>query len=450
MQREITSLFGQNKVILRQTERPVTPYGGIAVFAAYLNKIGYREAIGKFMPIQLTSPNAINPVETFTAFMVSVLAGARRFAHVGLLRFDKALHCILGIGRFPTHDTIRNLFKRFNQAKVYQFYSQILEWQILRLPERGQGYSLDLDSTVFERYGQQQGAVKGYNPKKHGRPSHHPLLAVLGEAHFVLHAWLRSGNCGPSRGVVEFLKEALAHLGTRLRIRVIRADSGFFDHELLSFLEARNLPYIVVARLTRWIKQEAANVQEWKALDSTYSVGEFRKKLYGWDHERRIVVVREKLSEKPSVGRRLLTVPGYTFRLFVTTLSDPPEIIWRDYNQRADMEKRIGELKYDLAADDFCMHEFFATEAAFLSVLILFNLLSEFQRMGGLEGYRQPATLRAQVFLCGAILGRAGHKLVLHMSSAWGGLEERNPIFDNILSCVFPTSQKLDSQPHEV
>jgi hypothetical protein len=74
------------------------------------------------------------------------------------------------------------------------------------------GYSLDLDSTVFERYGHQQGALRGPNPRKHGRPSHHPLVAVLAEAHFLLHGWLRSGNCGTARGVVEFLKEALALL----------------------------------------------------------------------------------------------------------------------------------------------------------------------------------------------------------------------------------------------
>jgi hypothetical protein len=35
------------------------------------------------------------------------------------------------------------------------------------------GAVLDLDSTVFERYGRQQGSLKGYNPRKHGRPSHH-------------------------------------------------------------------------------------------------------------------------------------------------------------------------------------------------------------------------------------------------------------------------------------
>jgi hypothetical protein len=97
-----------------------------------------------------------------------------------------------------------------------------------------------------------------------------------------------------------------------------------------------------------------------------------------------------------------------------------------------------------LAADDFCLKEFFATEAAFRGILLLFNLLSEFQRVSGMQDYRQPATLPTHVFLCGAILGRTGRKQVLHMSSSWGGLETRNPLFEKILAYVFPTSPKLD------
>jgi len=69
-------------------------------------------------------------------------------------------------------------------------------------------------STVFERYGQQQGSLKGHNPRKHGRPSHHPLLAVLAEAHFLLHGWLRSGNCGSSRGAKEILARGPGAVGT--------------------------------------------------------------------------------------------------------------------------------------------------------------------------------------------------------------------------------------------
>jgi hypothetical protein len=145
------------------------------------------------------------------------------------------------------------------------------------------------------------------------------------------------------------------------------------------------------------------------------------------------------------VVRKLFEVPGYTFRVFVTNLPDAPEQIWRDYNQRACIEQRIEERESDLAADDFCLKEFFATQAVFLGILMLFNLLAEFQRASGMTGYRQPASLRAQVFLCGAILGRAGHRTALHLSAAWGGLEKRNSLFDKLVNYEIPTSRKLES-----
>ena len=79
--------------------------------------------------------------------------------------------------------------------------------------------------------------------------SHHPILAVLAEAPFILHGWLRSGNTEAARGVVPFLQEALVLLPEGMWIRCVRADSGFFEEALLSFLEERKLPYLVVARM---------------------------------------------------------------------------------------------------------------------------------------------------------------------------------------------------------
>lgn len=177
--------------------------------------------------------------------------------------------------------------------------------------------------------------------------------------------------------MVEFLEEALALWGQRQTIRLVRADSGFFDDKLLSFLEQRCLPYIVVTRLTKWVQREAQRIQHWTELDANYAVGEFRLQLHGWSTERQFVVIRERIRDNhASLGRKRIEVPGYTFRIFVTSLADPPEQIWRDYNRRADIENRIAELKHDLNADHFCLKQFHATEAAFRSALLLFNLLS--------------------------------------------------------------------------
>ena len=98
---KITALWGGKKVELRETQRAVTPFGGLVVFFEFLRQVGYREAVSKHLPFHLTSPNAIDPVETFTAFLLSVVAGARRFAHTSLLRAEVALQALLGISRFP-------------------------------------------------------------------------------------------------------------------------------------------------------------------------------------------------------------------------------------------------------------------------------------------------------------------------------------------------------------
>ena len=73
-------------------------------------------AVRQHMPIRYTSPNQIDPTVTFTTLLVSVLVGARRFAQVSLLRSDRALDALLGLTRFPTDDTIRNLFRRFGAS----------------------------------------------------------------------------------------------------------------------------------------------------------------------------------------------------------------------------------------------------------------------------------------------------------------------------------------------
>jgi DDE family transposase len=151
------------------------------------------------------------------------------------------------------------------------------------------------------------------------------------------------------------------------------------------------------------------------------------------------------LSQKPAVGRKLIELPGYVFRVFVTNRNDAALEIWRDYNGRAALECRIDELKNELAVDHFCLRSFFATESAFLAVLFSFNLLSEFQRAidPALKSYKQAATLRFEVFTCGAILGRSGHYLILHVSKNWGGYSKRKPLFSNLLHWPPPTSPKF-------
>jgi hypothetical protein len=340
---EITALFGEAKLVLDETPRAISPFGGLASFISFLGQIGFARQVQAHLPFaEPTSNNALALAHSLTAFLMSVVVGAQRFAHCQWLRADHVWHTLPGVERFPSDDTIRNFFLRFSHAHLEAFWRPLWRWLLLLVKCPTSGFALELDSTVFCREGQQEGARKGFNPRRKGRNSHPPLLAVLAEAPFILHGWLRSGNTGAARGVVPFLQAALAFLPEGTWLRTVRADSGFFDGGFLDFLEARALPYVVVARMTTTLQGHGAGIKDWTVIDEPHASGEFTVKLFGWSKERRFVVVRERVREtKAAVGRTLLDMPGYTFRIRVTHRSASPLALWRDYNGRACGEQRI-------------------------------------------------------------------------------------------------------------
>jgi len=444
---QISALFGGAKLLLDETPKAVTPFGGLASFLVFLGHIDYVTQLQAALPFDApASNNAIPLAHTFTAFLTAVVTGARRFAHTQWLRADHVLHAMLGMERFPGDDTIRNFFLRFSQAHIEAFWRPLWKWSLGKLAPRPEGFHLDLDSTVLQRSGQQEGAAKGYNPSRPGRKSHHPLLAVLAEAPFILHGWLRSGNTVAASGALAFFKEALALLPQAIIIKCVRADSGFFLQTFIEFLEERGLPYIIVAKMTYYLRRQCVGIKQWTVVDENYAVAEFSYQIHHWPKALRFVVVRERVREtKEAAGRKLIEVPGYTFRLWVTNRPDAPMEVWRAYNGRACVEQRIEELKAELAVQGFCLHSFWATEAAFLGVLFTFNLLSLYQqatRPG--QRYMQPATLRASVFLAGALLGWAGKQIIVRLSAAWGGLKKHKPLIQLTLPMNTATSPKLE------
>lgn len=77
------------------------------------------------------------------------------------------------------------------------------------------------DSSVLTRYGKKEVAKKGYNPVKHGRPSHNPLLAFLNRGKYVIHMWNRSGNVTSRKNIVAFFSASYERIrgSTALQLR---------------------------------------------------------------------------------------------------------------------------------------------------------------------------------------------------------------------------------------
>ncbi|HEX5482642.1 MAG TPA: hypothetical protein VFZ08_08450 [Terriglobia bacterium] len=66
MQRKVSVLWGEKKVVLRQTARAVTPFGGLSVFIEFLKQIDFPDWVSRGLPVYLKSNNAIAAGEAYT------------------------------------------------------------------------------------------------------------------------------------------------------------------------------------------------------------------------------------------------------------------------------------------------------------------------------------------------------------------------------------------------
>ena len=409
MQHEATSLLGNEEIGITFTDKAMTPWGGLVLFSGLARQVGLEDAIRKAMPFHLTSPNATDPVEVVLAFMAGVLVGSRRLAHIERLRWDEGARRILGLKRFVSDTTLSRFFRRFGAGTVTEFFDSLARWQLGQITLEGE--VLDLDSSIVERYGKQEGAWLGYNPKMHRRTSHHPLIATLGARPWVVHAWLRSGNTSSARGAEAFLDETLSLLPTGAAIKSIRADSGFGIEPFLKKVEDKKLEYVISARFTKGLKNLVASVTDWRELEPGIAVSEVMFQAQGWSRARRVVLVRQHAKDRDFIrGKELFDDPAYLYQGILTNRADAREAIWRFYRGHAVIENQIRELKWDYGIDGFCQKKFFATEAAFRLVCVTYNLMSLLQEKLGKKVYQTLGTLRAQMLACGAVVGRSGRK----------------------------------------
>lgn len=412
------------KILFSFTDHPITVWAGVILLRMYFEWIGLakelRDCLGEFVK---RSNNRITAVEVMLSWFYGLALGAERFEHFTRYRRDGLVGQILGLSRFPSPDTVRRLFLAFSYRRLTEVSERLMGFSLKGMRPILLGHTLDLDSTVLCRYGAQEGSLKGYNPHKPGRPSHHPLVAFLAEGRRLLWATLRSGNSGSANGCVEFLKQALVVLPAGHRIGLVRADAGFFEKRLLEYLESQGLPYIMVARLTAVVRKLVVHPipsTAWRGVARGVEVADIEVSLPNWRSvKRRFVCLRQQIVERPeATGRRLIDFPGYTYRVMVTSVPYAAEVVSRMYVGRADSENRIKELKEDLSLDSFCLKSFDATDAAFRTGCVLYNLLADFRETVLPRSWfeRRLRALRDWVFLVGADLISQGRRVQIRFA----------------------------------
>jgi len=422
-----------NQVKIQFTNKPITAWGGLAtIVAKLLEVLEFRSWVESALPIEEKSNYAKGVYEKVLATFLTVLSGGERFSHISWWSHGiEAIKKGFGVHWLPRASSTLTRFwgKIYTQslseklaAAARQLAITIIGWQGIVED------TLNLDSSVLIRYGNQKGAKRGYNPKKRGRPSHHPLLAFLGSG-YVVNVWNRSGDSGTGQSAVSFFHQTRMVLGANFHINRVLCDSGFYEINFIEYLEHKRLSYIIAVPISPTIQREILQVKQWHTISKGVEIGEFNFQHYDpkWTKPRRYVVVRQSISKRPkALGKQPSLfkdlVDWSTYRISVTITNDStstPEEIWRNYRPRANDENVIKDLKEGYGFETFNVNNFWATEAVLAMIALVFHNLIVYLNRTILNPNRpqeQLKTLRHKYFTLPGQLGSGGRNYVLRLS----------------------------------
>jgi hypothetical protein len=271
-----------------------------------LQKIGFRELIEDSPDLPVSDSNRGYKTSTIIeGFITSIWCGANRFLHAEVTRHDAALGKIFGWNNTPGQDTYKRFFSKFNQSTNQKVGDYFYSWFFDNV--KFDNFTLDIDSSVMTRYGEQEGAKKGYNSNKKGRSSHHPLITFIADVKLVANMWLRSGNTSSVNNFLSFLEDTLNKLKNKT-IGLIRLDSGFFQSDILDYLEEKTMNYVVAVKFTHPIQRLIQSSTNWIILDTGIEICEQLYQSESWQKPRRIVVVRQRIKDRPKAHGKQLSL----------------------------------------------------------------------------------------------------------------------------------------------
>ena len=238
--------------------------GQLAFFAEFLEESGLFERWVQSCPLFYTSPNAPGVQDILGTWLLSILDGQWRYAHISGLRGDSVSPQILGMKRILSDESLRRALMHLapcpeqartdaERARREAQLARSEQWMDQALRESlGEAlrvaWILDCDTTIKVLYGHQAGAVLGYNPQKPGRPSHSIHTYWIANVRLALDAEVQPGNTTAAKYSLPRLIDLLHSLPPEQRPQLVRGDNAFGNEPVMSALEDMAQPYLFKLR----------------------------------------------------------------------------------------------------------------------------------------------------------------------------------------------------------
>jgi hypothetical protein len=433
------------------TDEPLTPFGGLVPFAAFLKKTGIIEHLAESCPVVRTSPNALDVRDIILSYMLTALFDGKHFSDVNYFRNDPVVPEMFDISRIAGDDTIRRFFKSLDTADAQAWIDNATKKMFNVLPDK---YILDWDSTVITRYGNQELSEVGYNPTKRGRKSHHPLLAIVADTRLCMHYTLRAGNAVSNSDSVECMEQALALVDKDNQPWLNRGDIGFGTDEIMKWHESSpdRPDYLFKLKKSSNIKKAIASIkdEDWQGCNSygILQTAERQIQLSGWDAPRRVVFSRRLVCKTPAFSEgNLWDIYEHKYDAYVTSLPFEHTNSWQLidlYKERADCENMFDEAKNQWGFGNFCAKSKTVTEVAARLLLVTYNLWTLFTRAMNPQKHTEAKTTRRTYLLIAAKRVRSARETLMKMATGKRQKEKLTEGYKNIHLWLNSTAPQLD------
>ena len=323
---------------------------GLLLIKEFVSKLGIDKLLGKAFK---TNDSALVRYHTdqknLLQMIYMIIAGYFEDDVSDELTNDPVFKSLLEKDALASQPTVSRFFNRMDEDTLNQFLAigRILRKKIYSI-QMPQAVILDLDSTLLDAYGRQEGRAFNFHYQSNG---YHPLVCYDGITGDLIKIQLRDGNKYSCTGVVDFLQPILdKYLRDYPAIHLLlRGDSGFATPELYKQCEENGTSYVirlkenaVLREKVSYLVDELDEITKENKVDYAVVYGEFMYQAGPWPYERSVVCKLEKPENQ--------IVYLYTF--LVTNMDSSPEYLLKFYSKRGLMENFIKESKngFDFAS----------------------------------------------------------------------------------------------------
>lgn len=388
---------------------------GVMLVATLAKRLGIEALAGRLVRLRRDRPGGANAGRKVMAVLFAMVLGADSIDDTEVLRAGRTRR-LLG-GWIPAPSTLGTFLRAFTFGHVRQL-DALLGESLVRAWWAGAGPGenrlvIDVDSFIGEVCGRlKQGAAYGYTRLL----GYHPILATRADAREVLHIRLRKGSANTQKGMLRFCDELIARV-TRAGasgIKLLRADSGFWNVKVFARLEQAGWQYSIGVRMIKTVRAavEAIDEDAWQTIAyPEEGEAQIAETTY---RGRRLIVRRTRL-----VGAQAQLWPDWRHFAFLTNRTEDIVVVEAEHRDHAVIEQVIADLK-DQALAHFPSGEFNANGAWTVLGALAHNLLRWTQLIGLPDGtVRAARTLRRRLLQIAGRLTRHGRSWTLHLPARW-------------------------------